>query len=398
MNTLLTVGGVQPQVVANVAASPARRIIDYIASVISNIPVKPAVYGRTALDMSRLEPWYVAKNSDGKITVTVPSDIESFPDDPGVIAAIAAIGTLKAEIFVGGPMRDQPQKWVRCHEDTDLYYAGIAASLREEFVHSYPGYSGWFGKGYNLCVRRRLTQEGIKPWSIKGSTMPLRKVWTHKSWGETLPSGYKHLEVLLREASDCLILHEEASVSWMVPLSTIRGTKMRKSLATSKIGFLLRPDVDALNTRYATQIAAYESVQSEISKPGLSTFVELDQKIEQANRGIADLERAAGHIIDMRAKILYPPTKVKTKKKPKKTPIKEKLGELEPTVFINRFGPYEACGIVPFSTSDETLLTQEGNIRIVEISEQFRQYSERHPAWGDILMSWWNTEFLPRFG
>jgi hypothetical protein len=382
----------------NEGGGPVIRISHYIDVVVENIPTKPAVYGKVALDMSRLEPWYILKEADGSHTVTVPSDVESFSDDPAVLCALAAIRKLNAAIYIGAPMKDEPTRWARCHEDVDLYYMGIAASLREEYMHAYPSYSGWFGKGYNLCNRLRLSMEGIKPWSIKGSTVPLRKVWTHKGWGETLPSGHKHLEVLLREASANIILKEDVAPSWMIPLSKIRGSKMKKSLAISKLGFLLQPDIDALSTRFAQEIGFYEEVQSNIAHATMKTFIELDNQIERANHGITDLERAAGHIIDVRAKILYPPDKVKGKRKVKKVPLKDKLGELDPTTFINRFGPYEACGIIPFSTNDENVLTQDGSVKTVEIGHQFSQYSERHPAWSSLLMSWWNTEFLPRFG
>jgi len=349
-------------------------------------------------DNSKVEPWFVQKSSDGKFTVTIPSDIESFADDPAAMSGIAAAHLLNATIVEGLPMGRNPELWQRCHHDVDLYYFGIAALLKDGVVRSYPNYSGWFGKGYNLVARRRLTKQGIQPWAIKGSTIPLRKVWSHKAWGETLPRGYKHLEILIREAADALELHEESAASWMVPLSVIKDSKLRKHLSSEKTGFLLQPDIDALNIRFKSGIDLYHQVESDISKATMQTFVDLESKITSANKAVADLERIASHIVDTRAKLLYPAT-VGRKKKQKKVSLKEKLSAIDPVLFVNRFGPYEACGIAPFTSSEDAAYTSDGTLRIEHLNTEFELYTRRQPEnWADILRSWWNTEFLPRFG
>jgi hypothetical protein len=351
-------------------------------------------------DKSRLEPWFVQKDPDGVHTVTIPSDVEAFADDPAVISCIAATVALNARTVEGFPMGNNPELWQRCHPDVDLYYHGISALIKDGCVRSYPNYSGWFGRGYNLLARRRLTLEGIKPWAIRGSSMPLRKVWTHKAWGETLPRGYKHLEMLIREAADALKLSEEGLTTWMVPLSTIKGTKVKRSLAVSKTGFLLQPDIDALNIRFGTGIKVYEDFETEMSKPTKRTFVELEEKIALTNKSIATLESTASHIIDTRAKILYPAQPRTRGRKPKKVPLKEKLLNLDPILFINRFGPYEACGVSPFTTSEEAAFdAQTQTLQIAKLEDEFKQYTLRQPLeMADVLRSWWNTEFLPRYG
>jgi len=377
-----------------------KSIAKFLEKIWAIISTRPSGWGQVQQDKSRLEPWFTQKDSNGTITVTIPSDIESFADDPGVVSCIAAIHACNAKVIEGLPMATNPELWQRCHPDTDLYYHGIAALFKDGCVRSYPNYSGWFGKGYNLIARRRLTNEGIKPWAIKGSSMPLRKIWSHKAWGETLPRGYKHLEMLFREAADALELSEEGITSWMVPLSAIKGTKVKRSLATSKGGFLLQPDIDALNIRFRTGIEAYERFETEMSKPTKRTFVELEEKIASTNKAIATLEGTASRIIDTRAKLLYPPAPKVRGRKPKKVPLKEKLLNVDPILFINRFGPYEACGIAPFTTSEEASLDpQTGALRTAKLELEFNQYRERQPPeMADILRSWWNTEVLPRYG
>jgi hypothetical protein len=347
-----------------------------------------------------LEPWFVQKDSDGKYTVTVPSDIEAFADDPAVMSCTAAIHLLGAQTVEGLPMARDHQLWQRCHKDVDLYYYGIAALLKDGTVGSYPNYSGWFGKGYNLVARRRLNNEGIKPWAIRGSTTPLRKIWSHKAWGESLPRGYKHLEVLIREAADHLKLLEKEVGSWMVPLSVIKGSKLKKSLTVSKTGFLLQPDIDALNLRFKAGIDLYGEIEAEISKAKFSTFIDLEDKILTANKAVQSLERLGVHIIDTRAKLLYPTSEKPKGKKPKKTPLKEKLLNIDPVLFINRFGPYEACGIAPFTTSEEAAFDKEGHTLLIDkLETELNQYIGRQRVeLADILRSWWNTEFLPRYG
>jgi hypothetical protein len=316
------------------------------------------------------------------------------------MSCTAAIHLLNAQTVEGLPMGKNHQLWERCHKDVDLYYYGIAALLKDGCIRSYPNYSGWFGKGYNLIARRRLTNEGIKPWAIRGSTMPLRKIWSHKSWGESLPSGYKHLEILVREAADHLKLLEKEASSWMVPLSVIKGSKLKKSLTVSKTGFLLQPDVDALNLRFKDRIDFYGEIEAEISKATMATFIALEEKVLDANKAVSNLEKLGAHIIDTRAKLLYPSADRPKGKKPKKVPLKEKLLNIEPVLFINRFGPYEACGIAPFTTSEEAAFSPDGNTLLIEkLEKEFNQYTGRQKVdLADILRSWWNTEFLPRYG
>jgi hypothetical protein len=375
-------------------------IVKFLQKIWTIISTRPSGWGQVQQDKSRLEPWFTHKDSNGTITVTVPSDIESFADDSGVVACIAAIKRLNANIIEGLPMATNPELWQRCHPDTDLYYHGISALFKDGCVRSFPNYSGWFGKGYNLIARRRLANEGIKPWAIRGSAMPLRKIWSHKAWGETLPLGYKHLEMLFREAADSLELSEEGITTWMVPLSAIKGTKVKRSLAVSKGGFLLQPDIDALNIRFHDGIKAYEDFETEMSKPNKRTFIELETKIASTNKAIATLESTASKIIETRAKLLYPPIPKTRGRKPKKVPLKEKLLNLDPILFINRFGPYEACGVSPFTTSEEASIDpQSGALRIAKLEQEFTQYTTRQPVdMADVLRSWWNTEVLPRYG
>jgi hypothetical protein len=375
-------------------------IVKFLTKIWSIISTRPSGWGQVQQDKSRLEPWFTHKDSNGNITVTIPSDIESFGDDPGAVSCIAAAHVCGAKMVEGLPMGNNPALWQRCHPDTDLYYYGIAALFKDGCVRSFPNYSGWFGKGYNLIARRRLANEGIKPWSIRGSTMPLRKVWSHKAWGETLPLGYKHMEMLLREAADRLELTEGEITSWMVPLSVIKGTKIRKALSVSKGGFLLQPDIDALNMRFREGIKAYEAFETETSRPTKRTFVELEEKVAFTCKAIAPLESTASKIIDTRAKLLYPPQPKTRGRKPKKIPLKEKLLTIDPILFINRFGPYEACGVPPFTTSEEASIDPStGALRIEKLGMEFNQYTTHQPPETvDVLRSWWNTEVLPRYG
>jgi hypothetical protein len=291
---------------------------------------------------------------------------------------------------------ENPVLWQRCHKDVDLYYYGIAALLREGNVGSYPNYSGWFGKGYSLIARCRLQKEGIAPWTIRGSTVALRNVFTHKGWGETLPVGYKHLEVLVREAGRALNLNKELAPQWMLPLTALKGTKLKKKLATQQAGFLLTADLDALNQRFETDIQTYKVLESSLAKPSFELFVTVPERIATAEKAIATLESTASRIRDGRAHILYPPQQGRVKKKDKRT-LKERLATIEPWVFINHFGPYAACGIAHFATSEITCLTEEGSFKNAEMTTSFQAYARRYPEWENVLISWWDSEVQTRY-
>nr|USW07196.1 hypothetical protein [Erysiphe lesion-associated ormycovirus 1] len=372
------------------------RVATFISNVVANISTRPAPYGKMQQDNTRLEPWFIQEEGSS-ITVTVPSDVESFADDPAVVSCLAAIELLKAKITLGLPIGKSPTLWQRCHKDVDLYYYGIAALLKEGQVGVYHNYSGWFGKGYNLAARRRLVVEGIKPWSIRGSTVPLRKVWSHKDWGTTLPAGYKHMEVLIRQAADKLNLNKELAPQWMVSLATLKTTRIKKTLTSEKVGFLLQPDVDAFAIRFKEELAHFHELDQTLSKPTMGLFVELEDKISSANKAVKSMEALSTKIIDTRAKLLYPSEKGRKKPK-KKVTLKEKLASVDPVLFVNRFGPYDACGIAPFTTSEEAAFKEDGTLKIESLTQEFDRYTARNSKWEDVLRSYWNTEFLVRYG
>jgi len=222
----------------------------------------------------------------------------------------------------------------------------------------------------------------------------LRKVFAHKAWGSTLPRGYKHLEMLIREASDCIKLNEGAASSWVLPESTIKGTKIKKFRL--KTGFLLQPDIDAINFRLQDPITRYNNILQGLSKITFAEACNLESTITEANKAIRGVDRVAAHIADGRAKVLFPPTT--GKKKGKKIPIESKLLTIDPVLFINKFGPYEACGVSPYSSSEEFAFNEDGSLKISILSKDFTDYVETiDTEYRAFLLSWWNTEFLPRF-
>jgi hypothetical protein len=79
--------------------------------------------------------------------------------------------------------------------------------------------------------------------------------------------------------------------------------------------------------------------------------------------------------------------------------LKERLAKIEVVDFVNRFTPCEACGLPKFTTSWNQLSpegTDDWKLDLLE--DQYFKYIRTHPDWNDVLASWWNTEFLPRFG
>jgi len=362
----------------------------YMNIVFEQIPTRPmGAKGRP--DIEGLEPWYV-NSVNGNLQVTVPSDLESYSDDPGVIAAIAATKVLKAKIVVGLPM-DNPQQWVRCHKDCDQYFYGIAAALREGNVDLFPNYSGWFGKGYNLVKHGALVNQNLRPWLLRGSAEPLRKIFAYKKWGEKLPNGWKHFEVLLRYASQSLQPLGQAA-TWLVPLNSLKGTKIKKTLLCQKIGFLLQTDVDALNIRFKDQLDDFRNFQTNYKEMTLQEAISLEDRLLEINQGLKIVEMVAARIIDHRASVLYP--KVEKNRKKSKIPLKERMRHVELEDFINHFNPSTACGIIPFTVTKD-ISQDEITLNIFhQISDDFRKYARNYPAWEDLLLAWWNTEVNPR--
>jgi hypothetical protein len=204
--------------------------------------------------------------------------------------------------------------------------------------------------------------------------------------------------VLLRLASDALILTEKSAESWVVPLQTLKGAKIKKQLATSKLGFLLQTDVDALNIRFSDGIKTFNDFNTQYPNFTFKEYCELDAKIKRANQAVHELDRVADHIIDQRASVLYPAT-VGRKKKSKQEPLKERLAKIDVVDFINRFTPSEACDLPRFTVSYSSITpTGQEDWELETLEHQYFGYVRTHPGWKDVLTSWWNTEFLPRFG
>jgi hypothetical protein len=204
------------------------------------------------------------------------------------------------------------------------------------------------------------------------------------------------MEVLIREAADALNLIKERAASWMLPLSALKSTKIKKSLAVDRLGFLLQSDHDALMVRFESSIQSYRELEKDLSKPSWDTMLGLGEQIADANKAISHLEQTAGRITDERANFLYPRQQTRTKRRDKRT-LKERLNQLDFVVFVNHFGPYEACGIPRFAVSDATAFEKDGTLNIPGIDFQFRGYMEHYPTWEDVLKSWWESEVLTRY-
>jgi hypothetical protein len=348
------------------------------------------------LEVRCLEPWYLNIEPDGGFTVTVPSDVESLADDPACIVAIASIMRLGAKVRTGLPVNGQPGQWQRCHQDVDHFWFGLAAILKDGKVGAYPNYSGWFGKGYNLAAKARLCLEKIAPWSIRGTTTALRTIYLHKGWGEKLPNGYKHLEVLVRKACSFLNLDKEKATEWMKPLSALKGDKLKKGLKLEGNHFLTQTDYDALNLRFKDDIKTYDSLMSNLVHPTWEMFEDLDHQISSTAVRVSSLERTVEKITNRRALTCYPPTQAGIKKRKDSRTLKVRIFDLDLATFINVFGPYDAMGVPHFATSDATAYKADGTINKEELDNQFQLFARQYPAWEVMLMTWWDSEVLSR--
>ncbi|USW07201.1 hypothetical protein [Downy mildew lesion associated ormycovirus 1] len=344
-----------------------------------------------------LEPWFVDESGPNMI-VTVPSDVESLADDPAAQVAVAACVLLKCEYRVGLAVADRPLDWTRPHHETELFYSGMAAALAGGSIGRYPNYSGWFGKGFNLVAKRAISKGGIKPWCLRGPTMPFRKVFAYKGWGDKLPSGYRHLEVLVARASDAMTCLDDNIGSWLMPLSALKGTKIKKALASKKVGFLTEYDVQAFSIRFETGYKAFSDLEARLLSPSRILMENLEKEIEAANKAISESESLAGRIIESRAAVLYPPEKRKRGKKSRKIPLKEKLSQLDPVTYINKFSPCEACGLSKFTVSESMAYSDDDVLKIDQLTHEWDRYiTSKDAKFKEVLSGWWNTEVHSRY-
>jgi hypothetical protein len=355
----------------------------------------PKEWGAPNDDARRLEPFYIDLGQSPPV-VTVPSDVESFADDPVVRTAIVACMAIKAKIIIGKPMNDEPLYYVRAHPDTVGYYEGISAAIRKGETSSFPNYSGWFGKGYNSMMKWVISSAGIAPWCLRGNSESLRKVWTHKKWGEKLPVFYKHLEVLIKSAKDTIKLTEGSVPSWCTSIDTLRGRQLKKN-PSYKPGILTQTDIDALDFRFKNDLADWKNQCKKLQNPSLELMKSLDETIKQANASLRNYESTADTIIDSRAKILFAPIPGIKRNKTKKEKISDKVRRVDIFVYINKFSPCTALGITPFTVTEPSDKVESRESYVRAIQDQFDSYlKKQHSDYADFLLSWWNTDVLPR--
>jgi len=217
----------------------------------------PREWGSTNNDVRRLEPFYIDLGQSPPV-VTVPSDIESYADDPVIRLAMVATVAIGADLIIGKPLRDNPEYFIEAHKDTVGFYEGLCAAIRKGETSTFPNYSGWFGKGYNSIMKWVISSAGIAPWCLRGNSESLRKVWSHKKWGEKLPILYKHLEVLIKVAKDSVKLTEGQVHTWCTSIDTLRGKQLKKN-PHYKVGILTQTDIDCLEYRFKNNLTAWKN-------------------------------------------------------------------------------------------------------------------------------------------
>jgi hypothetical protein len=380
------------------ASDAATSAATWIRAVAEKVKTKPTEIGKSGINVVELEPFYIKLGADNNYIVTVPSDIESFADDPAVVLACQAIVCLNAKVTIGSSMGSNAKLWAKCLDETSLYYYGAAAALHEGTVKAFPNYHGWFGRGYNFVIRTRLIKAGWKPWLIKGSEYGFPKVFSYKQWTENVPTGYKHLVVLVREAAQHIQIDEESAVNWLLPISALKGSKLKKKLPTEKRGFLLDSDIYSLEGRFKDQIAKYKEGIQMLSNPDFQTCVQAESVIQESNKAVVELEKVADRIMNERATAIYTVAPGVKRRKSKNQKLSDLILQAGPVSFLNHWSPCTALGLQPYSVSENIVYSDSTNaLNLERVRTHFQNYSNLHKAYGGFLMRWFETEFVARF-
>lgn len=242
-------------------------ILARIAALYSRIPTGPVGSARgDAVPATERGCWAVDEDLGGNITVSVPSNLEAWADDPQAVVGIAAIAAIPNVRVVLGTEWPIAQHLAVDQRSASQYFAGVAHALR--YCQHQPGqdYSGNFGHGIAFVTHHWAVTHNLEPWLIKGSSRSMSQILTRQAWATGLPVELRRLEALIRRAAHSLPGGDWIA-SWSKSFSQLAGHGIKQTIPYKRTGIVSQAEVEWISDHYQRAENAYNELRVILDSP-----------------------------------------------------------------------------------------------------------------------------------
>jgi hypothetical protein len=343
---------------------------DVYEAIARKLPTGPRISGQEASKDKDPEPFSFIRGEDGKFTVFIPSDLESFVDDELVKSAVAAAKSLQASIAATpakiGTLASRDSK-------VNAYLWGVqwALSDKKSRLLKQTDVSGGMGHGFYTVAHLALQETTGSTFWAKGSPWTFTKGLTGKAWDNTLSITERRVIALLTTASKRLSILDNWS-SYFRSKDSFLGREVKKSLPHRREGILRKTEIEYLEDRHSAGIKEYNELLDFLTAPTLSGIKGLNDHIKKVGHGLASLSITVDSVVSHRATYIFSKDK-KTHKLQKKTPIGDLISAMGWSSYIPAFDPLIFDGQKAFQVGEDIHEAEEKPELLEKYATQYKK-------------------------
>jgi hypothetical protein len=284
-------------------------------------------------DLAQIGPW-ASSEIDGRITVVVPANLESFADDPMTLLACAALTALNEPTIISLADHGGYKVLDKKSQKNPCQWALGAASFLQYREASPPKARGPWSRGWHWAASWSMEPLKIDSWLLNGRSEHLTHAMTGKAWSQSVDPCYARIEALARAAAKNIRYTPDIQ-AWKVPYQSLIGTHIKKSFFNEKEGVLSQAEISTLKTAYNAELTAFKQLAADYeaisSEQELKDFPSV---ISSRTKDLAKLENLYDNIVRSRVRFITPDS-VREKKREAKRPMKDRIAEIDPTKEFN---------------------------------------------------------------
>jgi hypothetical protein len=302
----------------------------YIKDVVSRIQLRPSSV--VLADPANLSEKgvFASAEVDGTLYAVIPSNLESFGDDPQVIACLAAGVAAGAHwIDTMDPVESKHKLDLRSKKGAAQWFLGVASFMRYQ-EKSPPLATGQWAKGWHWCASICMENSKVQTSWLKTKSGHLTSALTGHAWSKDVSPEQRRLESFLRTAAKRLN-YEPDWPSWVKPSASLIGTHIKKAPSFEKEGILTPAEVSVFKDVYGPALDEYKNAYSVLDSGNvtLEQLQELPRRLRETSGGLANASLLTDRIIRTRIAAVTPENKREAKREAKR-PMRERLAELDP--------------------------------------------------------------------
>jgi hypothetical protein len=337
-----------------------------ISAIANSAPHGPiGAHSEAATNASERGPWALDTLDNGRLSVAIPSNLESWSDDFQCISACAALVVLGEHVELVNT-RDWPieQRLTGTQKNSKQYFAGIAHALRHAATQKPPkgGYSGAFGEGYSWIIHCWMEANNIAGAFVIGKSVQPSKYWTGSVWSTNIPQELHRLEALWRRAARSLSLGDLAN-SYLKTSKQLEGHGIRQDVPWSKVGILQIDEANYLARKYQNGARELENLKASLNPETitLDDIRTLPSSIRKVSSALKEPSLIVDRTTTLRFKALNQGKSKKEIQLANKMPISARLAEMDLETKICFFNPVILTGKIFYMDKELATAVERGN-------------------------------------